>query len=215
MAGHTLDIISIMNSFINLALDQVLIKDMSDLIDFDLLKTEFNSLKFRKNTENNISEDYNFLDRERLLTTKQVLETECENYLRYGQHVHAFDHLRITKSWGNITNTGQSHHKHNHPFSIVSGVLYLDDNPANLDLFLQTTTRELPYFLWQKDAYIPLHFMLGNQNNLKNHIVLFVSSTMHYVDTNKETADRRSISWNTFWQGWAGESESPLTSMVF
>ena len=39
--------------------------------------------------------------------------------------------LYITQSWLNYTKENQYHHKHEHPNSVISGVLYFDSDKKN------------------------------------------------------------------------------------
>ena len=45
-----------------------------------------------------------------------------------------FEDLQITESWANKSVKGEEHHIHHHPFSVVSGVMFLNDTPDNLNL---------------------------------------------------------------------------------
>ena len=203
-----------MNRFINTATQYVLIKDISDIVDFDALNQEFDTLDFINNLKNTISDNKKFFDRKTLKATKDPLAKECQNFLTTAYGVREFEELNITNSWANITKPGESHHAHTHPFSIVSGVIYLDDNPSNLDLNLEVFIPETPHFLIRGRSYSPLHKWVNRTetNNLKNHLVLFLSTTKHFVSENKENIDRRSISFNTYWSGHVGGND-PLSGM--
>jgi hypothetical protein len=53
-------------------------------------------------------------------------------------------------------------------------------------------------------------------NNLKNHMVLFLSNSSHFVEPiSTESLPRKSISFNTFWKGLVGIKEEVLGSHVF
>lgn len=205
-----------MDQFFNTSRKMVLVKDMSNDIDFDLIEKEFATLTWGPNTYNEISDDKFFFNREIFKDIKQSLESECENYLRNGHGCFDFENLTITNSWGNITQPNQSHHEHSHPFSIVSGVIYLDDNPENLNLTLDTYVAEIPHYLLKKTAHISLRDLTKSENNLKHHMVLFLSNTGHSVgQTKSDSSPRRSVAFNTFWKGTTGRNNSELGSHTF
>jgi uncharacterized protein (TIGR02466 family) len=194
-----------MEECLNISRKIVLIKDLSNLIDFDLINKTIDNLEFGPNKSNRISQNKRIFDMPELLGIKGVLEHESEGFLRHGHGLKDFENLIMTTSWVNITDPGQMHHVHKHPFSIVSGVIYLDDNPENLNLQLHVDMPEIPYFLYTEDTYLTLKTLTGNKNNLKNHLVLFLSNTGHGVEkTASDSMPRRSISFNTFWKGTTG-----------
>ena len=116
-----------------------------------------------------------------------------------------------------------SHHDHVHPFSIVSGVLYLDNNPSNLNLYIESFMPEIPYFITKNKSFVSLKSLLNDintnpseHNNLKNHMVLFLSNSSHFVEpVSNESLPRKSISFNTFWKGSVGVKDEALGSHVF
>jgi uncharacterized protein (TIGR02466 family) len=205
-----------MDELVNISRKIILIKDLSGIIDFDLINKKISSLEFGPNILNRISTNKHIFDAPEFAETKRRLEHECEHFLKNGHHLNDFENLQMTTSWVNITDPGQSHHEHNHPFSVVSGVIYLDDNPDNLNLGLQVSIAEIPYFLWKKDNCMTLKALIGNGNNLKNHMVLFLSNTAHSVEkTNSDSMPRRSISFNTFWKGMTGVRDMAFESITF
>jgi len=126
-----------------------------------------------------------------------------------------YDDLVMTNSWANITEPGHEHHEHIHPFSVVSGVIYLDDNPSNTNLFVESFIPDVPYFLPTQRNYANVGALLhdaqidpASKNNLKHYMVLFLSNSHHYVGkVDDGLPNRRSISFNTFWKGHVGSKE--------
>jgi hypothetical protein len=205
----------------------IYIKDMTDIIDFKSINTEFNKLKFINNEFNEISHGLKFFDNNIFENTKKLLELECETYLNECYNIKdMYENITITNSWGNKTKPKQSHHEHIHPLSIVSGVIYLDNNVDNLNLnfVLQNRGAEIPYFLEpDKEASMSLKAILEmaghnpvTHNNLKNHLILFLSNLKHHVTvTPINSIHRKSISFNTFWKGMIGKKDNPLGSLSF
>lgn len=212
---------------LNPAQELIYIKDMSNIIDFKSINTEFNKLTFTKNQYNEITVGLKFFDNIIFQNTKKLLELECTSYLNECYNIKdMYDNISITSSWGNITKSKQSHHEHIHPLSVVSGVIYLDNNIDNLNLnfVLQNRGAIIPYFIEQdKEANMSLKSILEmyghnpvTHNNLKNHLILFLSNLKHHVTpTPINSIPRKSISFNTFWKGMIGKKDSPLGSLSF
>ena len=212
-----------MNHFINCSKKLILIKDMSEIIDFNSICQQFDQLQFVRNNKNVISTDKEFFNKKHLSETKKILEHECEQFLVNALDVTEFTSLKMTYSWGNITRTNESHHQHKHPFSVVSAVLFLDDNPENFNLHLEYNIEQIPYFIERQDNYLPISILIEQMgidiksvNNLKNHLVLFSSNTGHFVTKVDSSVNRRTISFNTFWSGATGTyANDPLISFNF
>jgi len=205
----------------------IYIKDMNNILDFTPINTTFNSLTFQRNAENEITSKINLFDNIIFQNTKKLLELECKNYLNECYQIkEMYEDILITNSWGNVTKPNQSHHIHTHPFSVVSGVIFLDNNIDNLNLnfILQNRSADIPFFLEKdKEAHMSLKKILELyeqnhiiHNNLKNHLVLFLSNLQHYVTpTPVGSIPRKSISFNTFWKGMIGKKNTPLGSLSF
>lgn len=204
-----------MDTIINTATNFILIKDMSDYINFEEINIQFEKLKFHKNTSNEISTNLDFFNIDKLQLSSTVLLTECKHFLTTVNGIEQFTDLKITNSWGNITLPTQMHHQHSHPYSVLSGVIYLDDNPSNLNFFIEAYFPTVPYYNFYKQRHVSLQQLIGNSNNLQNHLILFFSNMSHYVDTNNETTPRRSVAFNTFWKGLTGNHDNQLGSMTF
>jgi hypothetical protein len=205
-------------------MNKVMISDLSGMIDFNLINDQFNQLTFTNNVQNLISTDTKFFSKDVFIDTKFSVERECKNYLTqfYGMQ-DFFTDLVITDSWGNITKAGQGHHEHLHPFSVVSGIIFLDNTPDNLNLYIEAYQPEIPYFISKNKSYIALKNILPEMginaiehNFLKNHLILFLSNSNHFVEkTSEQSPNRRTISFNTFWKGKTGFKDSPLGSHIF
>ena len=77
------------------------------------------------NMGNTTSDDRYVLRHDTMASLKAFAEASVNEYLR---SIYAPKHdlsLRLTQWWLNYTKPGQYHHKHAHPNSFVSGVLYL------------------------------------------------------------------------------------------
>jgi len=205
----------------------IYMRDMSDMIDFKSINKKFNSIKFINNELNEISYKLDFFDDSKFLNIKRAIELECKNYLNECYNIkHLYDDIVITNSWGNLTRSNQGHHKHIHPLSVVSGIIFLNDNIDNLNLHftLKNKSSPIPYFIEQdKERDVSLKEILEmfghdatNLNNLKNYLIIFLSNLRHFVTTIQETdVPRKTISFNTFWKGRVGRDNGPLASLTF
>ena len=216
-----------MHTILTPANELIYIKDMTNILDFKTINAEFNKLKFIKNVQNEITVDLKLFDNIIFENNKKLLELECKNYLNECYQIQEmYEDISITNSWGNITKPKQIHHEHSHPFSVVSGVIYLDNNINNLNLnfVLQNKSAGIPYFLDQeKEAHLSLKEILEMSglnhiilNNLKNYVILFLSNLKHHVTiTPINSTPRKSISFNTFWKGRVGRAGAPLAGLDF
>jgi uncharacterized protein (TIGR02466 family) len=117
--------------------------------------------------------------------------------------------LRITQSWLNYTKEGQFHHKHEHPNSLVSGVLYIKAGAQKDKIYFYKSGYQqikLPsdnYNLYNSESWwLPVG---------AGYLMLFPSSLTHMVETVKGD-DRVSLAFNTFPVGYVGQEEQ-LTAL--
>lgn len=164
----------------------------------------------RNNMGNTTSIDNNMLDNAKLKDLRDFVQGCIDTYFR---EVHAPTQdtkLRITQSWCNYTEPGQFHHKHAHPNSFISGVLYPQANKETDKIYfykegwqqLKTPTVTFnPYNSesWWMEAYTGRMF-------------IFPSNLTHMVETVQGTEQRISLSFNTFPIGKFGDS-STLTGL--
>ena len=111
----------------------------------------------------------------------------------------------MTQSWLNYTEANQHHHKHEHPNSVVSGVLYFDsDKEKDKILFsnpegykqLVPAIDNTKFNLWNSSTwFFPVE---------TGDLFMFPSSTTHQVETKQGNNTRTSLSFNTFYEGTLG-----------
>ena len=89
------------------------------------------------NNQGNINTKDNYiLNRKEFKNIKKFLDKHCKNYLNTIVCPKNNINLYITQSWLNYTEANQYHHKHAHPNSVVSGVLYFDSDKKRIKYFL-------------------------------------------------------------------------------
>jgi hypothetical protein len=213
-----------MNLLFNISQKLILVKDLTGVLDFDAVNNELETLEYTKNIDNEISINKNFFDKDIFNDSKIAIEQECQSFLNNTLHIGDFyQNLKVTNSWANKTLPGEKHHEHSHPFSVVSGVIYLDNNPSNLNLYIESYIPEVPYFISKNKTYASLDALIRDQqidpntiNNLQHHMVLFLSNSHHFVDeVANDLPVRRSLSFNTFWNGITGVKNDGLASYTF
>lgn len=159
----------------------------------------------RPNMGNTSSEDNYVLDKPELVDLKEFCLNSVNHYFQAVYCPDTAMKLRITQSWSNYTNGGQFHHRHAHPNSMVSGVLYIQSDP----------TKDRIYFY--KTGYQPLKVQVRDWNLFNSEswwfeskpaqLILFPSSLEHMVqNTQAEAMTRISLSFNTFPVGVIGNN---------
>lgn len=167
-----------------------------------------------KNQGNINTKDNYILNRKEFKNIKKFLDTACKDYLERIICPKNNIELYITQSWLNYTEENQYHHRHEHPNSIVSGVLYFDsDKDKDMIKFfshkhykqISPEIDDSKYNIWNSDSWwFPVE---------TGKLVMFPSSTTHQVDTKKGDNTRVSLAFNTFYKGAVGSNYN-LTELI-
>ena len=111
----------------------------------------------------------------------------------------------VTQAWLNFTEPGQYHHKHEHPNSFISGVLYInaEENVDRITLYDSVGYQQLK--LYSKEH--TWHNSSSWWFNVKTaDIIVFPSSLTHMVEQTKSGDTRVSLAFNTFLKGHLGDN---------
>ena len=168
-----------------------------------------------KNSTGNINtKDSYILNRKQFKNIKKFLDKCCEDYLNRIICPKKNIKLYITQSWLNYTETNQFHHKHEHPNSAISGVLYFDSDIKNDKILFShpipytqivPETDDKKFNLWNSRTWwFPVE---------TGDLFMFPSSTTHQVETKQGNNTRISLAFNTFYKGTIG-SNSSLTELI-
>lgn len=160
----------------------------------------------RGNMGNTTSVNNNILDSKELKDVRKFVENSVTEYFKAVYAPKQNTKLRITQSWCNYTDPGQFHHKHAHPNSYISGVLYPQANKDTDKIYfykdgwqqLKTPTEDFNHYnseSWWMEAYTGRMF-------------IFPSNLTHMVETVQGTDTRISLSFNTFPVGNFGDASS-------
>ena len=153
------------------------------------------------NVYGNVTSNDNFvLNRKELSRLKKQLETHLDEYLIQVMGVGGVT-LEITQSWLNFNDKNTSHHTHWHNNSIISGVVYISEEPSELIFFKENVYGIKPKVTkatkFNQDA-VPMTVK-------QNMIVLFPSHMSHGVNVNKKEQARISLAFNSFYRGSLGD----------
>lgn len=172
----------------------------------DFTKSENTFIKkIQSNTDNNkgniISKDKYVLDRPQFKKLKKELLAHLKEYYRV---VCCFEDVEpyLTQSWLNFTTENQYHHEHEHPNSIVSGVLYLnaDLNNDKIKFYKKEYKRIRPEISeWNWFNSESWWFSVESKD-----LIIFPSELTHNVEVKKGNNLRISLAFNSFIKGSLG-----------
>jgi len=165
-------------------------------------------LEMASNSGNSMSSNDRVLESEELSAIKQFIDAQILNYKKNLLRIKDNNEIYITQSWVNQSNPDQFHPKHKHPNSVISGVLFFDDN---------SDERLPPIRFHRTQEMFPLNFSFDELNDFnasarefdpqQGMLMLFPSLLEHDVDMNRSGRARTSISFNTFVRGAIGGKE--------
>ena len=145
-----------------------------------------------KNDGNINTKDNYILNRKEFKNINKILTEHCQKYLDTVICPKDNIKLYITQSWLNYTDANQFHHKHEHPNSVVSGVLYFDSDIKNDKILFshskgyQQISPEInnkKFNLWNSSTwFFPVE---------TGDLIMFPSSTTHQVETKKGDNTRK------------------------
>lgn len=163
----------------------------------------------RTNEGNSVSIN-NLVLRDTVMTPlREWIETCVDEYLKTTHDPKSEVRLNITQSWFNYSKPGQYHHKHYHPNSLVSGVLYLNTNLNDKIHFHRAGVQQI--------KFDPLNWNIYNSDSwwleaVTGRLILFPSCLEHSVPQVEGSQTRISMAFNTFPVGVVGD-ESKLTGL--
>ena len=170
----------------------------------------FDSVELRNNEGNLTSIKRNLLEEDQL---KDLSKWIYECIKRYFESIHIPSQdtkLRITQSWTNVTSKGQYHHKHYHPNSFVSGVLYINGSEEeDKIIFFRDKKRVLKT---PSNSFNEFNSDTWWMPSGTGTLYLFPSDLEHCVETIDSDRKRVSLAFNTFPVGKWG-CDSSLTGL--
>jgi len=176
----------------------------------DVSDVNLDSIKWGKNYFNWISEDQTVLnDPQFNMLAERVYQELCEFF--YGV-MRAKPHITIafTESWFNKTEKGQRHHRHWHPNSIYSGIVYLSgNNRSGRTKFISSQYETIEYNIEDSNIYNSKSWSI---DPIVGDMLIFPSNVEHLVEDHEDDQPRITLSFNTFLQGVI--NQDPLTRLT-
>ena len=168
-------------------------------------KEYISELEMIDNTGNLMSKNDKILDSKELSNLKQFIDEQIFIFKKNLLQMKDDNEIYITQSWANKSSPDQFHPKHKHPNSVISGVIFFDENDDE----------SLPPIRFHRTLEMfPLEFAFDNLNEsnagcrsfetVQGRLVLFPSLLEHDVGKNESDRLRTSISFNTFVRGLVG-----------
>ena len=177
----------------------------------ELLFIDKTKLDIYRNEGNTTSNDNYILNNKTFKDLKEELDLKVKDY--FDKVISPSNNITpyITQSWLNYTETNQYHHKHQHPNSLVSGVLYIncDEEHDKIKFFKEKYEIIKPeikdWNIWNSETWwFPVK---------TGDIILFPSSLTHMVETKQGDNTRISLAFNVFIKGTIGNNKN-LTELI-
>jgi uncharacterized protein (TIGR02466 family) len=163
--------------------------------------------------EGNVTSLDNYLMRHDPMTTiKQEITSALQLYL--DEVIKPKDDVKpyITQSWLNYTAENQHHHKHAHPNSFLSGVMYVNADPEKdkITFFNDSMYKQIKLFPKEWNLYNAESWFFTVK---PGDIVIFPSSLIHMVEQKAGNNIRTSLAFNSFLRGAIGDKQA-LTELL-
>jgi uncharacterized protein (TIGR02466 family) len=161
-----------------------------------------------KNEGNMTSNNNYVLEKEPMKDIKKFLDLCVKQYILEVIRPKFDIDIRITQSWFNYTKPGEYHHRHSHPNSYISGVLYFNADPEK-DMILFHKKEYYMYIL----NIPPIQDHDFNCSSMwfsskPGKVLLFPSTLEHNVKVTESEETRISLAFNTFLSGIIGNDEN-------
>ena len=165
-------------------------------------------LEMIDNNGNLMSKNDKVLDSKELSELKRFIDEQILNFKKNLLRIKDENEIFITQSWVNTSNPDQYHPKHKHPNSVISGVMFLDENnDASLPPIRFHRTLEMFPLNFQFDELNEFNASAREFDPVQGMLMLFPSLLEHDVEKNTSDRVRTSISFNTYVRGKVGGRE--------
>ena len=165
------------------------------------------SQDLRSNVNNKTSKNACLLDHAVLDSLRFNIESCINEYATNISKTPSNVSLKITQSWCNYARMGDSHHKHSHANSILSGVYYVQTDKEDKIHFYKSAGNVLPIQITPTE-YNDFNSTSWWLPSTQGTLLLFPSHLHHSVSERTHNGpDRVSLSFNTFYTGTLGCDE--------
>lgn len=186
----------------------------AESVNFDKELSFLDSIEYKKGVSNSLSKSENIFEMQEFRKCKELLEEHLN--LFYDNVFNCQQEIYITNSWIARTKPGESHHSHNHPNSIVSGVLYLraEEGSSNLKFNNKSRLKEDFAFDYTVNQYNIFNSSSWQYKVETGDIIIFPSWLPHEVSENNSDAERIILGFNTFVRGEFGEETTQYSAKL-
>ncbi len=175
----------------------------------DVSEIDLSNVNWAMNYQNWISDDQRIIERpEFAKLSASAFDNVCEYFYGIMQAKESVE-IYFTESWLNKTEKGQTHHRHWHPNSILSGVIYLDtEGTSGCTRFITSQYDAIEYDIVGSNLYNSRSWSVQPE---KGTMLLFPSNVEHLVEPYEGETPRITLAFNTFVRGTV--NGSPLTRL--
>jgi uncharacterized protein (TIGR02466 family) len=175
----------------------------------DLSNLDLSKIKWARNYNNWISENQNVLDQPDFQNLRESVYGGLSEYFYGVMNASNNVEIYITESWFNKTEKGQSHHRHWHPNSLVSGIVYIaSEGTSGSTRFITSQFDTIEYNISESNIYNSRSWGIIPEVNT---MMLFPSNVEHLVEEYLGESPRITLSFNTFVKG--NINVDPLTRL--
>jgi len=158
--------------------------------------------QYIKNEGNFSSNDTYILNNVKLKSLKEKLQKHLTKYFNDIIQTDSRINPYITQSWINFTKENGHHHPHTHANSIVAAVLYIETAEGDCIKFHTSTYNSFYFKPKELNNFNCKDVTVGIK---KGDLLLFPASLIHSVPERENKGNRLSLSFNSFFEGTAGE----------
>jgi uncharacterized protein (TIGR02466 family) len=169
----------------------------------ELAYIKSHSTDTHNNVGNVTSNNHYILNEHEMADINKFVTNQLNEYVKrvYKPKYHA--EAFVTQSWLNWTEKGEFHHKHEHPNSFISGVLYIStDSLKDKITFHRGVYKQLQLATDTFDIYNADSWWFSIKTG---DIVMFPSSLTHHVEDVLTDKTRISLAFNSFIKGTFGD----------
>jgi uncharacterized protein (TIGR02466 family) len=171
---------------------------------------DLSEIQWAQNYQNWISTSQNVLSESKYSNLLSGISDGLSEYFYGVMGANQDVEIYITESWFNKTECRQSHHRHWHPNSIVSGVVFLESaGDSGRIKFITSQFDTIEYNIVEANLYNSRSWSMTPE---VGSMILFPSNVEHLVEEYIGETPRISLAFNTFVKG--NINLAPLTRLV-
>jgi uncharacterized protein (TIGR02466 family) len=177
--------------------------------DIDVGNIDYSKVEWMPNNSNWVSKDLRVLEDEQFKRIAAQATIIMHEFFHGVMSVKPGTELYFTESWLNKTEKGQSHHRHWHPNSVLSGIVYLSTSgDSGKTRFVSSDYSTFEFEANEANIYNSKTWTITPE---VGKILIFPSSLEHMVDPYEGDEPRITLAFNTFVKGPI--SSNPLTNL--